>query len=307
MSRPRRMVHFEFKPHSLGETYKRIPQRVRTHFIEHAHGIEDHYTFSEPLVARKYRQLRKKPDSTFKTTQWRTIAQALRKGKRVQEGEKGTTAEITLLRQLEKNYMQQEKRMNETQTVGDIRRFFVAFARHNRLRHRLIRRIIRSFLEKGETPISSRYGSMHSLLSSELKSEGVASSRNQTPRVYSFDMEILRKLVRKTPPNQISNKDYLRAYISWRCDFLLQTAINRKPNEKINARDVQFADLVSRELLKRLSERTLLKMLKRQNYSLMFTANKLSFPPIRYELIRFLEENSTFYRRELAKQKNRAT
>jgi len=311
----RKPVHFVFKAHSGGEEYhsKPIKKEIKTLVVEEVSG---------ELINKQIKKEDIRKPFSFKgnlnfVTKKRLFLRALKKGKKVVYGE-------TLLNYREKKILEDLSRKTERlksisvekPTVNNIKNYFIAFAKFNKFRHKLIQRTIKRVIRKKETPLEAQYGTAHSLLSRELRKEGIESSREITPLVFPWDIIVLRKLMSGIAPSRIKPIEYKKAYISdkgerWvvygrKHNILYHKKIieiiTGKKYDQITDKDFRFYALVETTMLNRLSEKQVDKIIREADISLMFGFNSLPIPvrdnishkEFHNKLISLLNKHSSF-------------
>jgi hypothetical protein len=110
----------------------------------------------------------------------------------------------------------------ESPNLQNIKQYYVENGKKNRIRHVLIKKNIVRQMKKGRLPLVAEYGTAHSLLSHELRSKGISSSRESNRIIFDFDEELIRRLIRGSKPGQISPFIYKRAFANRILRFLLE-------------------------------------------------------------------------------------
>ncbi|MBM3282000.1 MAG: hypothetical protein FJY86_01495 [Candidatus Diapherotrites archaeon] len=189
-------MHFIFKTHPAGEIYSKRPAlgRSRTVIIENSVG---------DLLDRHSVERMKERDR-FERSQKRFLLDAHQRNKKVVSGE----------------YQGRAIRDNSPVTTGmahalasrdptveNIQNFFEKLAAQNRIRHvEIISRI-----KNSEKPVEAQYGTYHSLLSAELKKEGITSTRKMAPQVFPWKIIVMRQINTGKKPTEL---DFLRGFVS---------------------------------------------------------------------------------------------
>ncbi|MEK6820947.1 MAG: hypothetical protein AABY11_00930, partial [archaeon] len=200
------VVHFVFRGHAARQKFFPVPARkeTRTVLVEDGYGItleaekKLSRIFSEPNVRKKIR-FDVRPMSASLN---RGLAHAASLGMRIASGE--VTSNLGAFTRLMDRENRHKKSAVVNPTVANIRRYFETEARIMKIRHGLIRRRVRQIVEGGEAPIDAYYGTAHSLLSRELKDEGIQTTRDIDPIVFPGGGILLRQLMRGKNPREIS-------------------------------------------------------------------------------------------------------
>jgi len=308
--RKRNPVHFVFEAHSPEQEYRKgkLPRNIKTIVFELYKGWPKGQPLTEEIV-NKFPS-----DTRFEKTRKEFFLKALKESRRFVAGETVTLAEKKRLMLLEgREFMRWTYAFFEP-SLKDIQKYFVAKARNNRFRHELIKKTIKELIEKKVIPLEARYGTTHSLLSMELRKQGIESSRTIKPQVFLPQEILLRKLTLGIKASQIKPVEYKKAF----ADLISHTnekmneIIAGKKYEKWTEKDTRFFSLVETTLLNKLSEPQIDEIIKTRNPGLMFEFNGLPNPlkeqiphiEFRKKLIEFLNKNSSFQRRQQSHIKN---
>jgi len=304
--RKRKSVHLILRSHFHGEKFragKLPPQKIKKFIVEY--GVD--LPIDRPIQKKDIILVTPQPGSSisnFNTTEKKFLSDALKHGKKVVVGEMTRSkAELKKLWSMKGKLYKMDLTLMENPTLNDIKKYFILTANYGKFRHELIRGNIKYAIKKKETPIEVIYGSAHSLLSKELKKEGIESSRKIKPQVFIHEIILLRKLMAGVSPSQIKPIEYKRAFVSLLSfDDRMYTNVTGKNWFKINDKDTRFYALMETTMLNRLSEEQIDKIIKTKDLSLMFTFNGISNPfkenisrrKFHEQLIEFLNKYSDF-------------
>lgn len=285
----RHQVHLTFEPHPKGQR-PTIDYKVRTILFETAIPLAPH----EKLDAGSARARGERD---------RYLRDALLRRKRVVAGETATQSEYFRLSRQNNRRQTALNRAIRQPTTANIRMLFLTDSHFHALRHRLIRQTIKQLITKKELPAQGYYGNVHSLLSAELKREGVLFNRKVAPQVFTHATELTRRLMRGVSPRSISSTAYKRAFLSEILgqDVPVAHLLGKKTSD-ITPEDAIFFAHVQRALIGRMSEaqcdQLIAKVLvNKGDMSSLLEANGLPPNPTRKELEKFIRKKSHFYRR----------
>ena len=291
-------VHFVFKAHAPGEVYEtRIPD-AKTYIVEEVRG---------EIRPRTEKGISKSaPAEVFGRTRREFLLGLVRSGKIVKVGETFKLREMPKYRLLAWKVRKAEEKLGAEPSLNYVKNFFVSEANFIRERHRLIRKTIKESLKNGG--VDAQYGTFHSLLSRELKREGINSSRDIAPVVFDLDGFVLRKLLAGAIPTDL---EYKKGYISRLCATLnILEAILGKHDSMVTDADNRVFMLVQTTMLNRCSEEQINNLLNlrlpREIHEELCRINGLPPNPTRAELEAFLNKYSEHWRRlQRAEERNR--
>lgn len=205
----RKNVHFVFKAHPANEPHHSVYRGTNTYLYEDARG------FAEVLGDRAVILKDNLRDRSLGKIARHTGVNIL--PGETAHGVKGAL-KVGWLRWLLRENLRRESKLKKSGTLESYREFLVSFAKLNRFRHTIIRENIAQL--QGHGTIQSELGTAHSLLSSELRREGISSSRETlSPVVFTHNVALIRRLVRGVRPDSITDADYRRGLLSYRVSF----------------------------------------------------------------------------------------
>ncbi len=206
MARRRKIkkIHFEFEAHVPGQTYSMHTPRKKTKTIL----AENSMGSLKPITIQELKSIPR--GNKFYKSLVEYLEKAIKNGKKVVGGETAKSAwELNELREKLNKATVLESKMKNNPSLENIKKYFSAEAELDKSRHKLIIRTVR----ESEKPVQARYGSLHSILTKELKESGINSSRKLMPQVFDLSLTVVRKLLMgKTP----SNAEYKMAFITER-------------------------------------------------------------------------------------------
>lgn len=183
-----------------------------------------------------------------------------------------------------------QDRYHRTAELEDFKKFMVAEAELDKKRHELIRRSIREAIEAERIPVEVRYGLAHSLLSKELSREGIPSSREMPPTVFTHDVQVIRQLLLGKKPEEIDEELYKRALVGYRLGLNVNFNTQREWN-RWNA--------FSRVVVERLSTQQLDEFIANPlTTNRVFEWNGLGSNPSSRQITSFLKKYSSYWKRK---------
>ncbi len=308
-------VHFVFESHADRDPYLpkgsvRNLKKFKSYIIEAGRGCaEDIHSYyvkvfspgSEKLLRKKLRE------SKYQRTRYLTMKALLDAGVKLRVGEHlRSPKEIKTFEKLWNKIKRREEEMHNKPTIENIKQYFRAFGKLERLRHKLVLRTIKEEIKKGNVPILARYGHRHSILSKLLANEGIKSTRYLRPQIFFLDSQVIRKIALGIEP---SDAEFKRGFISIRNytnPKVVKAVLGKRKLNNLNdvsGKEWAFYALVEYELLSRLSECELDKIIAENDPWLMFTLNGLPKKPSRKQILEFLNKHSTHWKRMSDKEK----
>jgi hypothetical protein len=294
----RKPVHLVFGPHERLAQYMQKPERhlrqLKTFVYEEAHGDIMPISLQELLIMRPIMsRSRKRPQGhSYAEQQTEILIKALQRGIKIKPGELFKSVdEQKKYKQLLDESEEAHFAAKATRELEHIKRFVDATARFNKFRHQLIRRTIAA----SEKPLLIRYGAGHSSLSQELRREGIETSREMTPKVFNYqDIAIRKRMLGKT----LSDGEYKKALVA----EILEEWLGKWSGKSSYASGMQFLTLVNTTLLNRIPNDSLLldRAIRSGAVREIFQANGLPEKPNRTELRAFLNQHSSFWKRQQA-------
>lgn len=304
-------IHFVFDVHSPGSRYfpfKRIPLKTKTLIIENYGGFPRGRKLKAKHFSKAALATKKIEWSTYQKEKEKIARRFLGQGKNVRIGETLTRKEREEFKHLKHASKSAWDNVRDNPTLEKIRNYYHAETAIHALRHRAIRRTVRSAYRHGKTPILGRYGSMHSTLANELLAKDrLRMSRTIENQLFDWHEIVKRKLLLGIEPSEI---EYLRAYASehqlgdtFTC-YLIETAhaASIKPTTKTW---FTFLPMLENALVENLSASQLKEALKTTLHTDLFTRNGLPLYPTLWELMQFVQRKSIYFR-SLSKEKQRA-
>jgi hypothetical protein len=284
-------VKLKFITHAERDKYPKVSGVLpRTHIFETGWGRYSDVSLKE---------LERKKWKAFPTIPWdisrlmRLIALA-KSGVRITPGERLKTRmeRLELGWLIDRANLATDKYL-KTRNLGDFKEHIKAWAAFNGKRHELIRRTIKG-LRKKSLPAEAVYGVGHSLLAGELAKEGVETSVEIAPQVFSpYDVAIRLHLSGVTP----SERQYKEALAC--CELDRSNSTPRTEQESI------FRSALYGVLTKRLTDGQLDQFVnERLQPSVIYGWNGLHRYPTEEEQEEFLLLNSPFWRRKMGTTKS---
>ena len=289
MPKPRKAnVHFHFKAHTPNEVYMDKASKARTWIYEHGNG---------QIRSPNAEQLsRWKEDSLFDRGIKEYLQNMLRNGGNITPGELATAREIESLAELSRKANNASKLAVNSREVPDIIDYFDKISSINKQRHALIRRTIRESLKKGS--VEGQYGTLHSLLSRELKAEGIKVTRDIEPQVFDWYDTVLRKLLYGARPTEL---EYKKGFIAALSQDLMMEKVRKKTLDKLKQEDIKFFNLVQTTLIDRCTVEQINRLFHlrpEQISGQLLSINGLSPQLAREELEKFLVKHSFHWQRK---------
>jgi hypothetical protein len=170
-------------------------------------------------------------------------------------------------------------------------------ARMQRMRHEVIKEKIRDAVAQGKN-VDVRYGSAHSLLSAELRREGIESSRRMENTVFPWSAIVMRKLLTGKIPTR---EDYLRGGISTLLGaFGYEKLVLQALYGDQLTREKQYntVSLLETTLLNSLTSTQLEDIFMHQKVREVFTLNGLPSPDFKGQIV-FREAAKAFLKAKL--------
>lgn len=310
--RKRKSVHFFFKSHS-----PEIPDRWYTESLGAKSILYENFHGETQRDYRRFRRkiLKMNPTEVNNYINYRVerggdrallenTIRSLREGKDVHAGELnfgvGGWLRLQRLLLINEKLPKLFTTAVESPNLQNIKQYYVENGKKNRIRHVMVKKNIVRQMKKGRLPLVAEYGIAHSLLSQELRSKGISSSRESEQMLFDFDVELSRRLIRSNKPGQISPFIYKRAFASRILKVLLQDDFGVPP---------QLCGVCSRALLDGLNEEQINNSLvaMRTNVHSLFpfvlalnNRADISSPP---ELLAFVGEKRPTYMSFLLRKK----
>ncbi len=284
-------VHLVFSAHGdrnpyLNNPAKHLAKRIRTHVYESAYGQD---WFNSP-TAEDTAAINK--DIFLRRTQ-EFLKRAQAGGQRIIAGESSDSVGQEKLIDLKALAEVTRRWAKRSASLADIKKMLKAYAEYDQYRHQLIIDKIR----KSDKPLVARYGPAHSTLSAELRKEGIESSRDMQPRVFDWNLSLIRKLLSGKKPDDIPDIEYKKAFLA---EFYADAVPFSLAILKPSPYKEQVITLFWRTLISRLREEQVDEIIKAKDRDLILTKNGLDRTPTLPEIKSFLEQHSEFYRRQLA-------
>jgi hypothetical protein len=236
---------------------------------------------------------------------------AIEAGKRIMAGESFRTSdEKQRLQEATLAWNRAGEQIGRNPSADSARSYLIAEAKLDEIRHELIKNTVRA----EQKPIELRYGSSHSLVSSELRKQGIRSSRSIAPLEFPIHEQIKRRLLRGASPNSISVENYQKAAVSLLLgNKQIQEALIGKKRGKITDSDKRFLAVTGNALINQLHSSDLYEILATKHLSLLLTKNGLDAlletrhsPAYRKKRVTaFLGKHSLFWQRQSQRQKDR--
>ncbi len=301
LAKPRKKIHFVFKSHHPNEPYALpgmpFPETKTTIFEASSGVLRGH---SKQYISALTERARGMDLGHNASELLEHVGKFLPKGKRAIAGESGNPLQLTKLKAMDAALDRAELRFHRNPSFENYLKSLALNAKHMRYRHLLIRNTIRRQRKSG-VPLVANYGYTHSLLSAELHSRGIDSSRAMTAREFNPHETVLRKLVRGKKVKELSQKELQEGYLS----ELLFTPLSQGlfGKEKIGSdTEARFHSIVMHALLRGLSnpERVSLVLSPSLDALLRFNGIKSLDDPA-FEKV--LLKNSIFFRRLAGRQK----
>ncbi|MFA5126052.1 MAG: hypothetical protein WC462_03545 [archaeon] len=227
---------------------------------------------------------------------------ARRRGVLVRNAEKGSTRaeEISL-----ENSFRVDKKHEIALKHPSLRTavdYFNALKDSVSFRHMLARKNIIEGTKRGKVEV--RYGTAHSVLAAELRALGQDVSISMKPFVFSWDYVVLRKLLRNKEPTKL---EYKRGLLSLRFSNDEKFLINlfQKRVMSLSESEMRFWHLLNNVMVGKLTEKEIDGFTKSRslvvsllNHFGLSNPNKVRGRELKKELVKFLDANSVFWRRQ---------
>lgn len=296
--RKREAVHLIFKAHERGDRYGsgRLPKKTRTVVVEHHTGLP----WGMEITKEDTRKGLASAETRHEKTMQEYYLAALAAGKKLVAGESGSRMAIGALREFHKiakgfrdSLLDRKKPKPE---LRGIKLYFDMFSTREKIRHALIRDTIRDIIRREEGPLEANYGTAHSLLSGELRQEGIEASREIRPQVFTWQETVARKII---AGKKVADAEYRKGFVSMVADrYGLMDYVLRKEPSKIKERESLFYGLFENALISRLSEEQIDRIIETRNHFLLLDYNNLPRLPSRRQVEEFLKKHSGFWRRQ---------
>jgi len=269
--RKHKRIHLDFRAHTPDEAYcvSGIRKDMDFHLMESDRPFNPNKKASVP--------------THFTETEHEYLQRVLESGKRAVPAEAGTPADAEKLRSAWSRRKDLAWDAGVHPSVENIRAYYIGSAQYTALRHELIKRTIEAELKKGRG--QGRFGTFHSILSSELKAMGIDSSREIRPQVFLPGSRLSRKLMAGADPKRIPDMEYKRAWVSNRYSAMAMDFLNeswfgstRRYRNQFNDKEYRFYSLVISTMIDRLTAKQLDALIKVDNWVPLFESNGFEDP-----------------------------
>lgn len=291
-------VHLTFRAHTVEDRYhnRKAFARSQSVIFEGRSG-DTPEPLSQEKINRIHDELQKPPyaDEPFpETKRDRTrrkfLLDALARGKKVFAGERDVNSPYLV------KVFDLEEKMRDQPTLANIRKYFQSAAREMDYRDRQVVETVKAATK----PVELQYGAAHSLsITTKLKEAGFNIRRKNETGVFPWSTIVERKIILRLEPTRI---EYKRAFL----DVLFD--LEPKGLEKDNNKSLRIRYLFRNELIKRLSESEIDKIIKlaaRAEYdqkrsvvsARILLANGFRTQPTSKDVFSFLNKYSQFWKR----------
>ncbi|VVB75121.1 Uncharacterised protein [uncultured archaeon] len=266
----RKKLHFDFDSHLDGQKY--ITHRERP--LRGSKTIV--FEFSSGLPTRNQRVLKRVLKETDEGTSnfLKSMARFTKNTgkKRMVPGEFTKTGHLNVLHETEQMI---RSLFLITPTFGLFKNLIDVAVEIETKRHALIKNTLIKSLKRGR--VETRYGSTHSILSAELRREGIDSSRTMKSIVSTHYERLLRRILSEKlgakPPTIL---DYKRAAVDVLFSKILNGVLKKafnKSTKTANSSDYRFLTLFASVSIGNLKEEQLNEIIQRNDPSLILKYN----------------------------------